>query len=220
VEPADEYLYELADKVSELSEKTEEVWQSDSDALSWHQAWRVQAAPEVAVDVDLVEFDVACQAARPQSVARLMWTPGVPERLRQRLATHPHHEVRGWVAAGTRDRHLHALLSNDPDPRVRAGAVRSRFTTPDRLREFAKDRRAEVRASVAADARAPKDLLMTMTKDRSSTVRWQLAFGPHMYDRAILKVLSSDPDSTTASQARGVLWSLDHPDEYGQGRPL
>lgn len=174
----------------------------------WNWAASVQSAPEFDLTLDLDEFATAIDAAATETVLTLLMTGCVPEFARQRLATHPDPAVRGWVAATTRDPDLYGKLADDSAPQVRAQAVVSRFTTAEGLALFAKDRRVEVRCSVAAHIGTPHDVLMSLCRDRSSRVRAQLTSGPHMADRQILQALLTDSDELTAMQARGLLDDL------------
>ncbi|MBA8793970.1 hypothetical protein FHX74_001575 [Friedmanniella endophytica] len=207
--PADQYLFDLADEISPNRPQLVPDLDSAGPAnLHWNPASSIQAADDADMEVDLQQFDHACQHADPELVARLAWTPGLPEELRGRLAHHAADEVRAWVAAGTRKPELHQLLREDESPRVRAFALWSAFTTSDQLVQAADDRRLEVRAVVADHALTPIDTLLKLAHDSSARVRWSLATGPHAAEPRILQVLQSDPDRSVAMQARSTLENI------------
>ncbi|SEJ34670.1 hypothetical protein SAMN05421637_1500 [Demequina mangrovi] len=73
------------------------------------------------------------------------------------------------------------------------------------MRLLARDRRAEVRAAVAASTTIPDDLALELLADRSAVVRWSL-LTMRDGDLRFARALVDDPDEMNRAHARFMLF--------------
>jgi hypothetical protein len=103
------------------------------------------------------------------------------------------------------------LLAVDSDRSVREALAGSPFTDPDLLRTLARERHrwllfeACVRAAVAANPKAPEEVLTALAKDEDSLVKLAVARNPQTPPET-LKALSADQEHWVRSSAHGTLW--------------
>ena len=95
------------------------------------------------------------------------------------LAADPDPQVRGRLAAFTRDAELLERLMADPSDIVRAGATENRSLSREQLLTLAKDRSKRVRGQLAGfRTNLPPDARALLARDKSVDVRFELTMSP------------------------------------------